>query len=349
MPGMTATANPAESPAVADLAYAPSRAKPLVSAILVTIFVFAVFVGGTHPGISETGIRMFSGAIALAVLVGWAIVAIIRPTWRPQSALLLPIAVAVTLFCLAALFSQAPRLSEDAILQAGALVVAFLLVSRLAADPFYRIRMMWLVAGVTVVVAAAYAAHVLLSWISWWSLIGRVTVPPLRPFPSDVADLSPLLSNVLTRLNLGAVNLTAAVVILAMPFAVALVVPRSRAAAVALTILAVFVLVASASRGALVGAGFAVVAAIGLWVLTVGRESRSGRSIRRIPGRRRVVVGLIAAALSIGLVVLLAPAVVGRFAVGIDEARLSIYESTIRMIAADPIVGTGPGTWSLLH
>ena len=350
MPGMTAAANSAVSSAVADVRYAPSRVKPIISAVLVTVFLFAVFIGGTHPGISETGIRMFSGAIALVVLAGWIVVAAVRPAWRPQSPLLLPIAVALLLFCVAALFSQDQRLSEDAILQAGALVLAFLLMTRLADDPFYRVRLMWLVVAVVVVIAAAYAVHVLISWAVWWSVVGRIAVPPLRPLPSDVADLTPVLTNVLTRLNLGAVNLTAGVLVLAMPFAVAVVATRSRAAAIGLTVLGLFVLVTSASRGAILGVGFAVVAALGLVLLGLARDPGSRLSPRGIVNRPdRLAVALAASAAVVGFLVLLAPTVINRFAVGVEAARVSLYEATIRLIEAHPILGTGPGTWSLLH
>ena len=325
------------------------RGQPLVSAVLIAIFVFAVFFGGTHPGITETGVRMMSGTVALAVLIIWGIVAVFRPTWRPRSVLLVPIVVAFLVFCVSALFSQVPRLSQDAILQAGGLVLAFLLLSRLASDPFYRKRLIGIVVGVTLVIVIAYAIHVLVSWGIWWASIGRLTAPPLRPSTGAATVISPTFAYALALLNLGTVNLTAAVCLLAMPFVVAVVAGRSRGAGIVLAALAVFVLVASGSRGALLGAVFAAVAGVALAITAVASQGGPRFRLRRPAGLREIAAVTIGGAVVVGLLVMLAPALVSRYAVGLDSARLSLYEATLNLIKAHPLLGSGPGTWSILH
>ena len=325
------------------------RALPLVSAGLITVFVYAIFIGGSHPGVSLTETRMLSGLIAFVVLLGWVAVAFVDPWWRPRSVVLLPIALAFLAFCLASLFSQNPRLSQDAVLQAAGFVLAFLLLSRFAAHPFFRPRLIAIVVGITVVITFAYAIQVLVAWGVWWTSIGRFAAPPLRPAPEVVSVVSPVLGAAITRLDLGLVNLTAGLCLLALPFAIAVVAARSRALAVLVAAVGLFVLVTSASRGALLGVAFAVAAGIALTAAAFVMDADRHRGLRRRVGRSAIAGGIAVVLVSVGLMGALLPAMVGRFAVGIDQARLSLYESTIRLISAHPILGTGPGTWSILH
>jgi Lipid A core - O-antigen ligase and related enzymes len=292
---------------------------------------------------------MMSAVIAIVVLAGWAIVALVRPAWRPRHDLLLPIAAVFLVFCLASLDSQRPRLTQDAILQAGELVLMFLLLTRLATDAFFRPRLVRVVAGVTIIILSAYALQVLIAWGIWWSSLGQLSAPPLRPPPAALSVVSPWLAVLLGLLDLANVNLTAGICLLAGPFAAVVVWRRSTSLGVGVAAMGSFVLLASGSRGALVGAIVAgiVAGALAISVMVTGSDRGLGVRMRATP--RSLIATAIAGLLLVGAFVALAPAFLQRFVGGIDEARVSLYRATLTLIAEHPILGTGPGTWPILH
>jgi tetratricopeptide (TPR) repeat protein len=161
--------------------------------------------------------------------------------------------------------------------------------------------------------------------------------------------VSPAFAAILSRLTLGAVNLTAAVILLAMPFAVAVVAQRSRRGAALVAVLGLFVIVASGSRGGLSGLAVALAAAIVLLIVAFGSDQPRRQALRQRLGGHGRTVGVTAVIAGATLAGVLGPAIFRRFASGVDEARQSLYGATVSMIEKSPVFGSGPGTWSVQH
>jgi O-antigen ligase len=288
--------------------------------------------GGATPGVTLIPYRIISLVLITIALVAWLAVAWRFPSWRPRSALWPALAAALTAFAISTITSWNPRLSMEYVAYAIICTALYLLLVRLLADPFFRPRLGALAVLLCVSIGVLYVAVVLGLWVSWWSAVGRITTPPLRPSgealtlgnPSAVATMMLLLCPVaLAHLGAGSA--------------------RRRALDVALLVLTAAVLLLTGSRGAWLGAGIGL-AAFAAAVLVLP-ESRG--AVRRALSRRVVrygaaagVVGILAAALA------LLPALASRLTDTGADSRLGFYLAAIRMFLASPILGSGPGTWA---
>jgi len=314
--------------------------RVLIWVALAVAALWVLLVGGTHPGIVRPPIRVLTHVVGVVVLVAWLAGCVVRPSWRPRSSLLLPIAIAFAAFALAALFSLRPRLSQDAVYQAGALTLTFVLLLRLAPDPFFGPRLRAITAMFPLLVIVAYLVHTVVAWGLFWQATDGFTVPPVRPSIDAFTDASPFAATLLGLFGVRLPNLVAAIVVLGAPYTIGVAARRSRAAAALIGTLAVFVLLVTASRGGALG-GAAAISTFA--VLTLVPRWRSDAPLR-LPDRRirAALLGIAA----VGLI--LAAPVAGRLAGGLDSARESVYSATVQLIGQHPLLGAGPGTLALL-
>ncbi len=158
--------------------------------------VYVVFFGGGWAGLYRTDLRLISVVLTGLVGVAWAAVAWRRPEWRPRSALIPAIVVALGSMALSTVASRYPRQSVEYFAYAVILAGLYLLLVRLLANPFFRARMGPLTVALALVLGAAYGLANILRWIDWWAIVGRITVPPLRPASESLTFGNP--STVLT-------------------------------------------------------------------------------------------------------------------------------------------------------
>ena len=148
-------------------------------AILV-LTLYLVLIGGSWFGLYSSDLRSFSVIAAAAVISVWLVVAWRQPEWRPRSVLLPAMAAALGSLVLSTLTSRFQRQSIEYLAYAVLLAALYLLLVRLLANPFFRARMSAAATTLCAIISLAYVWFVVSDWIRWWSLVGRVTVPPLR-------------------------------------------------------------------------------------------------------------------------------------------------------------------------
>ncbi len=203
--------------------------------------------------------RILTHAVVAFVLGGWAITALRRPEWRPTGPLVVPSLIALITTIPATVAASRLGLSVEAWLGTTATILVLLLASRLAMDAFYERRLAAVLVITPFALSVAYALIVGWMWIDWLQTAGPEHGLPLRPG--------------LNGLWLGAPNVVAALVLALTPQAMVRL-RRHRALAVTIAALALFTVVISGTRGALVGL-----------VVRVGRRGASCRSEIRASGR----------------------------------------------------------------
>jgi O-antigen ligase len=288
--------------------------------VVALLFIDLTFFSGASNFLAAPQSRMLNQALILGAVLVFLLVAF-RRGLDLRSPFLLPGAAWVGALALAALTSQRPAASIEALALLLIAAPAYLAVRAVLADPRLRPRLDWLVIVSTTVFVVAYLLQALTQWLSWWSIAGP-SIPPLRP--GDVG------------LTVGTVNAVALYLELLAPIAVWLSWARwrSKAFTAALSVLAVLALIVTGSRGAWLGAlaGGAVAAvlawrAIGMPML--GRPS---------PARALAAVGAAV------VVVVLLPGLVGRMLSG-DAGRLELWSAAWSMFSGSPLAGVGPGAW----
>ena len=296
---------------------------------------YLVFVGGGWSGLYESGLRTASVALAAVALLAWMVVAWRSPAWRPHSVLLPAIAVALGSLAISTVFSRHVRQSVEYLGYAILLAALYLLLVRLLRDRFFRTRIGALSVMLAVVVGSAYAIANVAHWISWWQVIGRMAVPPLRPESESLVYGNP--SAVLTLVLLLACS----------AFAVVGTAATGRRILVALVlVLAAFATLVSGSRSGWLAIGATIV----VMVLLLGADGGRRRQLRAViatwTGNARGRVLLAVAGIGgFGILVILAPVIVRRLTDGGADLRLSYIASAGRMFGEAPLQGTGPGTW----
>ncbi len=294
--------------------------------------VYLTFIGGSAAlGIYVVQWRIASLAAIAIALLGWFVAAWRNPAWRPRTVLWPAFAAALAAFAISTVTSWSPRLSLEYVAYAVICTALYLLLVRLLAHPFFRPRLGGAAVLLTLSTGACYLALVLRDWIDWWSAVGRLTVPPLRPAsesltygnPSAVATMMLLLCAAsLAYLGAGTV--------------------RRRLLDALLLALTAAVVLLTGSRGAWLGSAIAV-GALGLLLLLLP-ESRS--ALRRLAATRAVrsaALAVVLVVIAIGLVLL--PSLLARLTANTLTSRLSFYVSALRMFASAPLLGSGPGTW----
>ncbi len=117
------------------------RARMLAWVGLALLAAYLVFIGGGWLGIYTSGLRITTVAVAAVVLGTWAFVAWRRPEWRPRSVLLPPIVACLGSMAISTVFSRVPRVSLEYLGYAVLLAALYLLLVRLMAQPFFRVRL----------------------------------------------------------------------------------------------------------------------------------------------------------------------------------------------------------------
>jgi tetratricopeptide (TPR) repeat protein/O-antigen ligase len=296
---------------------------------------YLVFIGGAGAGIYTADLRLLTILGAAALLGGWVVVALRAPSWRPKSVLWPAIAAGMASLAIATVFSRYPRVSAEYLAYAIVLVATYLLLVRLFASGFFRARLLTLVGTIFVLIAIAYIGTVVWRWTTWWSAVGRLTIPPLRPEFESLTFGNP--SNVLMM-----------VALLAVPTIAAVTWSSRRGSAwvtLALALVGVVALLSGSRAGWLALAIAAVPATVAV-VVAVRAGLRPGGWARRISAstgsRLAVVSGLAAIAI---LAVALAPAVIRRATEGGESLRLSYVTVAMRLFGESPVTGTGLGSW----
>lgn len=294
--------------------------RPLAWAMLLSGALIVLDFAGWYGYIVDQPVRILTQALAYAVVGGWLLVALMRPRWLPRTPLAAPVIAAAAVFVLASVFSQRPRLSAEATLIGLGAAAMFLFLTRLAAEPWFRVRMRVVLVLVPVVVAVAYVPQVLLTWVEWWGLIGALSVPPLRPGWAGLMFGSP--------------NLVATVLLLTGPLACALLRERHQRIAVALGILFVAAIGLSGSRGALISVALAGLLAFLIFVRRHG-------GIRAIGSQAMVAAtGLLVAFGAVAV-----PIVASRLGQSGELLRMDLWRSALAIFTDHPLLGGGPGTW----
>ncbi len=304
-------------------------------AALVLLTLYLVFFGGGWQGIYSTYLRSTSVALAGIVLVVWAVMAWRRPAWRPRSAFLRAIGACLASLAISTATSRFPRLSLEYLAYAVLLAALYLLLVRILADPWFRARMATLATALATVIGVLFVALVVSHWIEWWGLVGRVTVPPLRPESESLTFGNP--SAVMTMSVLLTCSAVAAVA----------VGTRARATASAgLVLLAAVTTLLSGSRAGWLGVAAAVFVTVIVWLATTAGRSQAraifGAMVSTPAGRIATTAAVLAAAAG---TVVLGPAILIRTGAGGEDLRIGYLTAAAEMFTESPFVGTGPGTW----
>jgi O-antigen ligase len=304
-----------------------------VAVLLLSLYL--VFFGGGWLGIYRSSLRLVSVLLAAGVLGAWALVAWRRPAWRPRSRLMPAIAGILGAFAISTLVSRHPRQSVEYLGYAVLLAALYLLLVRVLADQFLRRRVEILSVGLAVVLGGAFAVANAARWVDWWGVVGRVTVPPLRPDSEGLVYGNPS----------AAMTIVLLFACCALPVLIGG--PRGpRLIAALIGVLTVFAIVVSGSRAGWFAVGIAVVAVGASFVAAAPRRRRLVAWVTGLAGNLRTRIALaIAGVAVIGTLVLLTPLLVQRLTISGAGMRLAYVESAQRMFAESPLVGVGPGTW----
>lgn len=287
--------------------------------------------GGGSLGIYVVQWRIASLAIITIVLLVWFLAALRSSAWRPRTVLWPAFAASLVAFAISTVTSWSPRLSLEYVAYAIICTALYLLLVRLLAHPYFRPRLGGAAVLLCLATGGYYLALVLSHWIYWWSAVGRLTVPPLRPAFESLTYGNP--SAVATMmLLLGAASLAY------LGFAT---VGRRVLSALVLFMTAGVVLL-TGSRGAWLGTGIGLAAVAALILILPTWRS----TVRGLAARRPVRIGVVLVVLALIVVALaLLPALVGRLTENTVSSRLTFYLAALRMFATAPLLGSGPGTW----
>jgi O-antigen ligase len=297
--------------------------------------VYLVFIGGAWWGIYTSGLRIVTVSIAALALAGWAALAWRRPEWRPRSVLLPAILAALASLAISTVFSRVPRVSVEYLAYSIVLAACYLLLVRLFASPFFRVRLVGLATLLFAVTSLAFVVLVVAHWVRWWSVLGKLAVPPLRPEFEGLTYGNP--SAVLT-----------VVALLAVPTAAALGSSSRRGSIALATIGVVIAIVAllSGSRAGWLALALAGGSGTALWLAHPShRQSVTATlAVLKSTSRGRVAMVSVACLMLVSAVVL-APAIARRASEGGEDLRATYAVIALRLFAQSPLVGTGPGTW----
>ena len=142
---------------------------------------FCLFIGGSWTGTYDADIRRLTLVLVAVGLGGWLIVAVRDPWWRPQTKLWPGFAAALGVMAITTIMSPFPRLGVEYLAWAVILTCLYLILQRLMASSFFSRRILAFATLCAFIIGIAFVGQILLNWIEWWGLFGRVSAPPLRP------------------------------------------------------------------------------------------------------------------------------------------------------------------------
>ena len=315
------------------VAVPPRVATFLLVAVTTAGATFTIVVAG-GAGPQALPVRIVYDVMAALVLIPWLIVASVRPEWRPSSRLMPALIVVLGAFVVATITSRVPRLSLEMLGYAYLLAGVYLLLVTLMRRPEMRLHFERLALVLCVVMCGLYLVQVLQLWVEWWSLVGGLAIPPMRPAYVGVA--------------LGSPNPLATLVLILGAFALATIrLPGRRGQVVALVIVGLVGVTTfiTTSRGAWLGL------AVGLVVTGAAAILASPDARRRLLSVTRSKSGALAALIVVGALALVgtAAALTGRLTMDDGGYRAGFAQASFRMIESAPITGVGPGTWAVLR
>ncbi len=307
---------------------------PLLGWLLfVVLVVYALTVGGAYGGISDVDRRIVSLGLIGVTLAGWAILALLRPEWRPGTAIWPALVAPLVAMVVSLLLAEFPRLGIEYVAWAFLLVAIYLLLVRILRTEFARRRIGGLALVLGLVVGAAYLGFVLLYWVEWWDLLGRFEMPPLRPKMSAMP------------LGLNVPNVVASVMVLLTVLAAAGLGLGSRGRQVSLVLLAGHRRRGGARHAAAVRRGSGWEAPSCSWVGCGCWRTEAGSSAGRLGRRGIALLGGGAGAVVVAALVL-GPTLLDRLLNSGDGGRPSYWAAAWRMFEDAPLTGLGPGAWA---
>ena len=295
---------------------------------------FTILVAGGSGSLEAQPVRIIYIGMAALALIPWFVGAIVRPSWRPSSRLMLPIGAILVAYAISTVTSRNQRISLEMLGYAVLLFLVYLLLVTLMRRTAIRGHFERLGLLFCLLVPILYVLQVSLAWIEWWGLVGRVTVPPLRPSYAG--------------LTLGSPNPVATLVLLLGAFSLATTDLRRRAGRVLGVVLTTLVLVAvflSGSRGAWLGGAVALMATTAVVAgLRPDIRGRAGEIGRSRWGLATIAVGVPLVAIATALA-----AITGRLTIDDGGYRAGFARASAEMFQTSPVTGVGPGMWGVLR
>jgi O-antigen ligase len=291
--------------------------------------VYIAFFGGALNFMPSPQARILTHLVILAAAIT-TVILIARGRVSVGSPLVAPGIAYVAVMVAAALVSQRPAASIEAVAIVLVAAPTYLLVRYALTLPWLEIRIDWLVIVGTATFVALYLFQALSQWAAWWAVAGP-SVPPLRS--GNVA------------LTLGSLNTVSLYLELLVPSAVALSWMRWRRRwfTVGLAVAAVAALVITGSRGGWLGAA----AGILVMLVFVARDERASAWIHRLRSVRPsvAVVGLVAL---VSVAIALGPLLATRLLSG-DAGRGELWSAAWSIFTSHPLLGAGPGSWQSMR
>lgn len=304
----------------------------IVIAMLAT---YVVFVGGSWSGLYLPELRLISVFLAAGGLAAWLVAAVRSPGWRPRSVLLPAILACLASLAVSTMTSRYPAISLEYLGYALVLTALYLLLRTLMAHAFFRERFTAFAVILFVVLVVLYLGLSLSHLITWWSIAGRVTSPPLRLEFEALGFGNP--STLLTM-----------VALLAIPVVGALDWSSRRGAAVAVIVVGLVGAVAylTGSRAGWLALAIAGVVGVGFVLAMPGSRRVAVARVQQwiaTPRTRLLLIALVAVVVIAAIVV--APTILRRAGAGGETNRFVFVLVALRLFAEAPLLGTGPGTW----
>lgn len=309
--------------------------RRLVAWVLIALGItYALFIGGEPAGIQLTQVRLVSVLVIAIALGAWGLAAIRDESWRPRSVFLPALAACVGSMALSTVTSRSPRVSVEYLAYAVLWAALYLLLVQLLSRPALRTRILALASLVGYLIALLFLAAVLLVWARFWSDLGRITTPPLRPDFETLVFGNPAVVVVMVTL-LGAI-------------AVGLIADsRGRSNAVAFASIALFgtTVLVTGTRGGWLAVG---VGALGLGIAALYARGVRGFASSVIDGvRRRGPAQVLGVGVAVAVAVIaLAPAIVRRLSFS-EGNRFTFYQIAAQLFGEEPLTGVGPGIWAI--
>jgi O-antigen ligase len=302
-------------------------------AIVVGVVYLTVAGGGGFFGLYNEAFRIASVGTITVVLLIWLAWAWRHPEWRPRTALWPALLACLVALVVSTAASNEPRFAYDFLAYSVLLTGAYLLLQRLFADPFFGQRLGALAAVLGIGLATIYLVAVARHWLDFWAVLGRFSVPPLRPNfeglaygnPSTVATVVMLLW-LAAASHLGFSTRRKTLVLLILGLETALV---------------VFL---SGSRGAWAAIAISAVVLVPVWLADPDRRREAAR-LASTRGVRLIGAGGVIAAMA--LLIAFVPAVASRIGEAAADTRSAFLSASARMFLESPLTGLGPGTWTI--
>jgi tetratricopeptide (TPR) repeat protein len=299
--------------------------------VTIAAIAYLVLLGGAYPGVFAPAFRIVDVVVAAVALAIWAALMVVDPRWRPATVLWPAILATLVVFALSTVTSKLTRFSAEYLAYAIVLWALYLLLVRLQAHPFIGARLNSVAVVLLAIIAGLYLFDTVSIWQTWWSIVGRVTIPPLRPGFESLAFGNPS--------ALGAVS----VLLFVTGAAHIGWSTRGRVAAVALLgLVTLTVCLVTGARSVWLGVVGMVFVLVVLWASSRDRRAALAAALRS--GRVRVaLVGAVAVA--VVAVVVAAPGVLIRAGFG-DPYRPGYWLASMRMFGDRPLSGQGLGLWA---